>query len=156
MIKRLLLIATLLLCSFCMQQANADERVSNKNAAVFYSVSLLTLITNPAEYDGKVVQVEGVFEFYFSESALFASVEWYKHSIFRNSVTLRLDVKAKEIDKLNSWTGRYVEVRGVFDAKDRGHLGGSSGTIKEVSYLHLMNEPIVGSSESDGELRQKR
>lgn len=146
--KQLFVAATFVLYFLCALQAGAAESVAQKNSAAIYPVSLLTLIENPDKYDGKVVLVEGVFAFYFSESKLFASMEWYRHSIFINSVSLRLDVNAKEINKYASWTGKYVAVQGVFDAKDRGPLGGSSGAIKDVSYLHLMNEPIIDTGKS--------
>lgn len=151
--KKLLVISVLLLCSFFALQTRAEGHTSNESDTAIHPVSLLALITNPTKYDGKVVQVEGVFGFYFSESQLFASLEWYKHNILGNSVTLQLQVKGKEIDKLASWTGRYVVVTGIFDAKTHGPFGMPHGTIKDVSSLHLMSEPIVGGSKKTDKRR---
>lgn len=125
-------------------QAKAYGHAINKK--VVYPVSLLALVVNPDKYDGNVVRVTGVFGFYFSESTLYASMEWFKHGIASDAIILRLDVKGSEINKLASWTGKYVYVQGVFDARDRGPMGDYSGAIKDVSYLHLMNEPVVGDS----------
>lgn len=144
MTKKFVLATLFILALLLAWQAKADGHASSKK--VVYSVSLLALVVNPDKYDGKVVQVTGVFGFYFSESALYASMEWFKHGIASDAIILRLNVKGSEINKLASWTGKYVYVQGIFDAKDRGPMANYSGSIKNVSYLHLMNEPVVGDS----------
>jgi len=98
----------------------------------FEPVSLVRLIARPELYDGKVVQVVGYGVFEHEGTAIFLHAQDYEHGVPWNSVWLSLG---------ETWKGkmgtqpRYVVVRGVFRAGDRGHMGLFSGALGNIERL---------------------
>lgn len=140
MMKKLFCILFINFCLIYFYPVDAAPKVSNRSSKIFYPVSLLTLIVNPYKYDGKGVRLQGVFRFYFSDSAVFASQEWFKHDITRNAVLIKLDVKPSDINRYINWSGKYVEVQGIFDSNSHGDLSAYAGTIKDISFIHLISD----------------
>ena len=90
------------------------------------AVSIVQLIANPAAYDGKVVQVFGFVRFEFEGSAVYLHQDDYRHSLYKNGLWLSMK-EQKELDQ------NYALIEGVFNARNRGHLGLWSGSIEKVS-----------------------
>jgi hypothetical protein len=99
-------------------------------AAEPLSVSLIQLIANPEDYDGKVVRVIGFVKLEFEGNAIYLHQDDYKHSITRNGLWLDVtdDVRKKQKD----YDQKYVLLEGTFSAKERGHMGLWSGSIQKL------------------------
>jgi hypothetical protein len=116
------------LCSFIQSQAVAGP----------LDVSLVQLIANPKEHDGKVVRVIGYVRLEFEGNAIYLHEDDDKHAIHRNGLWLSItdDIRknAKEFDK------KYILVEGTFDATMKGHMGLWSGSIGKISRFQVWSE----------------
>ncbi len=101
-------------------------------------VSMTELLSNPAKFNNRKIVVEGVFSFHLSDSALFASEEWYQHGIAKEAVVLRLNPTTTEAEHLVSLSGKYVLVQGTFDSRDCGEMCLYGGAIKDVDVVNGM------------------
>ena len=101
-----------------------------------YEVSLVRLIAHPEIYHGKTVVVCGIGNFEFEGTAIYLNTEAYKYCNYKSSVWLNFAEKFvdENIDKLNELKGKYVRVKGVFDAEKLGHFASCSGSIDVISY----------------------
>jgi hypothetical protein len=100
-------------------------------AAESLDVSLVQLIANPKDYDGKVVRVIGFARLEFEGNAVYLHEDDYKHSIYRNGlwidVTDDMQKKKAELDK------KHVLLEGTFNARETGHMGLWSGSIQKIT-----------------------
>ena len=101
-----------------------------------YEVSLVRLIAHPEIYHGKTVVVCGIGNFEFEGTAIYLNTEAFKYHNYKSSVWLNFTEKFvdENIDKLNELKGKYVRVKGVFDAEKLGHFALCSGSIDVISY----------------------
>lgn len=101
-----------------------------------YEVSLVRLISHPEIYHGKTVVVSGVGKFEFEGTAIYLNTEVCKNHDTNSSVWLNFTEKFVEdnIDILKELNGKYVRVKGVFDAGKNGHFALYSGSIDVISY----------------------
>jgi hypothetical protein len=92
-----------------------------------FRVSIVELLANPAQWHDKDVVVIGFAAVGFEHSAIYIHREDIEAGIMSNGLWLDLpnDFPPAELDK-----GAYVLVRGKFNAKAGGHLGGYNGTIR--------------------------
>jgi hypothetical protein len=118
----------LLLCWF-VQPAVAAEPLN---------VSLIQLIANPKEYDGKIVQVIGFVKLEFEGTAVYLHQEDYKHAIGKNALWIDVtdDIRKKQAD----FDQKYVLLVGTFNAKRTGHMGLFSGCIEKISSFQVWIE----------------
>jgi hypothetical protein len=100
-------------------------------------VSLIQLIANPTAFDQKRVLVMGYVTLEFENQHIYLSEADAKHGITRNS--LWLDVSDATYANRARFHQRYVLVEGTFNARRRGHLGLSSGEIRNIGRLDLLN-----------------
>jgi hypothetical protein len=109
------------------QLNHADQRA--------VSVSLVTLIANPQQYEGKVVRVIGFVQLEFEGNAIYLHEEDFRRAITENG--LWLDVPTG----FRGWSaGSYAIVEGTFTGRQHGHMGLFSGEIQHVTRL----EPWLG------------
>jgi hypothetical protein len=121
MLQRLLLTFFLLIYSACA--------IANKPE----NVSLVQLIANPDQYDGKLVRVFGYLNLEFEGDALYLHEEDFRRGLTRNGIWVSLvAAKVKQTTRPNR---RYVLVEGVFNAKDNGHMGLFAGSIGAIQRL---------------------
>jgi hypothetical protein len=114
-------------------------------------VTLLQLLADPDKFDGKQVAVIGYLHLQFEGDTLWLHKEDFDHAIIGNmlSVVVTKDIEKKR-DELND---RYVLVVATFDAKDKGHMGLCSGTLKDVKNCAVWNpagQPAERSTEPGG------
>src|SRR5689334_10664331 len=100
-------------------------------------ISLIHLVQNPKDFDGKIVRVVGFASIKFESRALYIAEEGYRNAVTKNAVWLQFEVNDENI-KLHE---KYVLVEGLFDAGSFGHLKMFSGTIKEIARLELWSDP---------------
>lgn len=85
------------------------------------------LIANPDKYEGQNVRVIGYLHLEFEGDVLYLHKEDFDHAILGNGIWVDI---GREQQKLSD---NYVLLEGVFTAKDRGHMGMWSGTLKDIS-----------------------
>ena len=96
-------------------------------------VSMIQLVANPQQYDGKPIRVIAFLNLEFEGNALYLHREDFDRSIVSNAVWISLeDDQVRTSRKLS---GGYVLVEGIFSAKDRGHFGMFSGSIQQVTRI---------------------
>jgi hypothetical protein len=93
--------------------------------------TLLQVLAHPEKYDGKRLQLIGYLHLQFEGNALWLHKEDYDHAIIGNMVSIEVQGEIRKREKeLND---EYVMVIGTFDAKDLGHMGLCSGTLKNIT-----------------------
>lgn len=102
-------------------------------------VTLLRLLANPEKYDGKEVQVIGYLHLEFEGNGLYLHKEDYDHSILDNMIWV--DATADMQKAIKEINDNYVIIRGVFDAKRRGHMGLFSGTFTKITLCNVWSDP---------------
>jgi len=100
-------------------------------AAEPIDVSLVRLIANPNDYDGKLVRVIGYARLEFEGDAIYLHEDDYKHSIYKNG--LWMDVSEDMRKRKTELDRKYVLIEGTFDAKMTGHMGLWSGSIQKIT-----------------------
>jgi hypothetical protein len=107
-------------------------------AAEPLDVSLVQLIANPKDYDGKVVRVIGFMRLEFEGNGIYLHQDDYKHSIYKNGLWIDASVdmqkRKAEVDQ------KYVLVEGTFNAKITGHMGLWSGSIQKITRCQVWME----------------
>ncbi|MBY0229264.1 MAG: hypothetical protein K2W96_08310 [Gemmataceae bacterium] len=99
------------------------------------SVSLVRLIADPAAFDGKLVRVIGFVRIEHEDTAVYLHRDDDENLITKNGLWLAVNDGIAEGSKEAAANGRYALVEGRFRAKEKGHLGLWSGSIKEVTRL---------------------
>ncbi|WP_166213093.1 hypothetical protein [Cognatiluteimonas telluris] len=88
--------------------------------------SMVTLLANPGQFEGKPIAVIGFYHESFEHSAIYLSREDFSNFITSNGFW----VASKVPEPLND---HYVLLEGIFTAKSHGHLGQWQGMICGVS-----------------------
>ncbi|WP_256080403.1 hypothetical protein [Massilia sp. YIM B04103] len=119
------ILLTLIVALFCVG--------TNAKSSELGDVSMIQLIANPQQYDGKPIRLIAFLNLEFEGNALYLHREDFDKSLLSNAVWISLDdQQTRAAKKLN---GGYVLVEGIFNAKDRGHLGIFSGSIQRVTRI---------------------
>lgn len=130
--KYLFIGAALIALGFGAISARESSMETETNAQQPTRVSLVQLIANPNEYDGKFVRVIGFVSVEFEGTAVYLHQEDFKYDITQNAIWLEMDFERNK--KLNQ---RYVLIEGTFDANHNGHKGLFSGSIKDIKRLQV-------------------
>ncbi len=117
--RRTLFLLALALCS----GATAGQTVD---------VSMVSLIANPKDFDGKKVRLIGYVRLEFEGDSIYLHRDDARQRNFKNGLWLDVEVPQKRRPTINN---RYALVEGVFSMEERGHMGLWSGTIKNVTRL---------------------
>ncbi|WP_143042956.1 hypothetical protein ABL840_25725 [Variovorax sp. NFACC27] len=144
---RSLLFTIAALTSACSTNPSVDSPVGGPSAASsgaplahqpiaradrFDHVSMVQLIANPRQFNGKRVLVAGFLTMQFENTALWLNKEDANVGISKNAVFVGSP------SSVVCPAGTYVQVRGVFDAKFTGHLGAFAGYLKIEKCDQLM------------------
>jgi len=125
---RIVLILLSLLCWF-VQPAVATEPLD---------VSLIQLIANPKDLDGKIVRVIGFVKLEFEGNAIYLHQDDYKFGISKNGLYLYItdDIRKRQAD----FDERYIILEGTFNAKNTGHMGMFSGSIQKITRFQVWSD----------------
>ncbi len=115
-------------------------------------VSLIRLIANPNDFDGKPVRLIAFLRLEFEGDALFVSRADYENRISKNGIWI--DIPDPVEKEASEYSDRYVLVEGMFSAKDKGHMGLFSGALQKVSRVEVWN--VRGKTKRWPPLREKR
>src|ERR1017187_6624682 len=128
----------LLGCSTTSQRLD-DVELSIPPASDLLDVSLVQLIANSKDYDGKFVRVIGFVSLEFEGNGIYLHEEDYKHGISKNGLwidaTVDISKRKVEFDK------KYVLLEGTFNAKETGHMGLWSGSIQQIKRFQVWTKP---------------
>jgi hypothetical protein len=122
-----LTLACVLVFVICQGAMSADE---------FSNVSLVQLIANPDLFNGKPIQVVGYLTVEFENVELYLHREDAERALYKNGVWVELS--REEMKKYSRLNLKYVIIEGVFDSKQLGHMGSTSGTIAKISKLEVL------------------
>lgn len=119
-------------------------------------VSIHQLITSPEKYHNRPVVVSGYYRHGFELSALFASKDDADYLIPKNSLWVSFGNKDLKLEPISSnlnrlpkdvsyFDGKYVTIEGIFNKDACGHMGMSSGEIRNVSRIVELKRYFDGS-----------
>jgi hypothetical protein len=91
------------------------------------NVSIINLICDPQQYDGKEIIITGFLALDFEGNAVYLYQDDYQNSIYKNGLWCTIDMK-----KYREYDHKYISLEGVFDAYHKGHFGLWAGSIKSV------------------------
>lgn len=95
-----------------------------------HRIKLRKVLNAPEEYNGKQVEVIGIFHYRFEDVALYKK----RHSDQDQAVWVDLTNAANE-QTLEALHNRRVTIKGTFDMTDNGHLGAYAGTLKDATIV---------------------
>ncbi|MEZ5405709.1 MAG: hypothetical protein R3F23_05875 [Verrucomicrobiia bacterium] len=102
-------------------------------------VTLLQILAQPEKYHEKEVQIIGYLHLEFEGNGLYLHKEDFDNSILGNMIWINSTKEMiKNLDKLND---KYVIIRGLFDAKNHGHMGLFSGALSEITRCEVWSDP---------------
>jgi len=119
------ILQVLIVALFCIWTTAKSNELSD--------VSMIQLIANPHQYEGKPIRVTAFLNLEFEGNALYLHREDFDRSIISNAVWISLEDDQLRMSRKLS--GGYVLVEGIFTAKDRGHFGLFSGSIQHVTRI---------------------
>lgn len=95
------------------------------------NVTMVAVIANPAQFNGKLIRVIGFLRMEFEGDVLYLHREDYEHAILGDGVwvdvTPQMNIQKKTLNM------HYVLIEGVFSSTEHGHMGMWSGTIRNIS-----------------------
>jgi hypothetical protein len=126
--------AAALACLFFSLSCQGADVASFGKPRQVEDVSLVSLIANPDNYDGKPVRVTGAFRLEFEGNVICLHQDDLRYRINRNCLWIEPDFKALDgnVGTLSALNGQYVLLEGSFRKDNHGHRGRSSGAITGV------------------------
>lgn len=125
----------LLLCMTILLQLGTGARATDEQK--FVQVSLVSLIATPDKYDGMLVMVKGIAHLDNKTSmySIFLTREDKRAGNGLNGIYLVLGSSLANVDQFND---KYILVRGLFEAKNKGHLDSFSGSLTNVDLIRAI------------------
>ena len=137
--KTCLLLLVLTLFINCRQV----EKVVNNSLddSNYKKVTINKVMQNPNLYNNKKIEIEGFFYFGFEDVSISETIKssqkeriWIKFNYFNKGFKDNKGNFLFENDKMKSYLGKKIKIKGVYDSKNNGHLGLYKGTIKDITY----------------------
>jgi hypothetical protein len=94
------------------------------------NVTMVQLIANPAQFDGKTIRVIGFLRLEFEGNVLYLHREDYENALLGDGIWV--DVTSQMTKNSKMLNMHYVLLEGLFSSKGHGHMGMWSGTIKNI------------------------
>ena len=104
------------------------------------NASLLSILADPARFDGRRVWIAGVVHYEFEANGLFLDRESYNLRLTERALWIGpntdvLGVNHEDLEKLN---GRYVRVDGRVDASCQGHFRAYAACLFDVVQIRTL------------------
>lgn len=134
MIKKILIAFAVIMTSCNIGNAVLIDKCSD-NSIEFQKVELNEIFENPAAFDGKYVEVKGIYYFGFEESSL---AERRGESADCIYVFIRNN---RELDQHieNFKSGKKIRIKGRIDIEEKGHLNSCKLGITNICYFEVIN-----------------
>jgi hypothetical protein len=134
------LLSIILLFAYCSNPSKQSISVTDTTKKIIdtnriIDVSLINLITNPKEYEGYKVRVQGYLNLQYHTYGLYLHKEDYEHAIYENAIGLSAQEyeSFKEVMKCNN---HYVLIEGTF-SKMQGGTGIHNGSIENIGRIEI-------------------
>ncbi len=104
--------------------------------------SLINLIADPDVYNEKRVSVSGIINIGFEDNFLFLTANDWKYFSINNAVDLGIQANEAlgvEISELQSLSGKYVNIEGIF-YKNTDDPNGVAGGLGDINYIEVMGD----------------
>ena len=139
---------------FSINTYSIPQECSSSDGIETCRVSIIQLIANPEKYHGKFVYVSGFYVNIFETSALFLSKHDADIFITSNAIWVKLSESlegtcteqkgyvwmCEELSEYEAASGKYVDIFGIFNMNNQGHLASYKGAIENVNSFSLLNE----------------
>jgi hypothetical protein len=122
--------AVAMILIFVSATAQSSERLD---------VSMIQLIANPQQFDGKPIRLLAYLNLEFEGDALFLHREDFDKGLWSNALSISLE--DHHFPKVKRLSRGYVMVEGIFSAKIRGHFGMFSGSVQQVTRIQKYERP---------------
>ncbi|HEX4606690.1 MAG TPA: hypothetical protein VH092_00650 [Urbifossiella sp.] len=99
------------------------------------SVSLVRLIANPDAYDGKMVRVFGYVRVEHEGTAVYLHRDDCEHMLTKNGLWLAAGESTPPGSREAAVNNRYALIEGRFSAKETGHRGLWSGSVRQITRM---------------------
>ena len=99
------------------------------------NVTMVQLIANPAQFDGKSIRVIGFLRLEFEGNVLYLHREDYENALLGDGIGV--DVTPQITKSSKTLNMHYVLLEGVFSSREHGHMGLWSGSIKRIQRVQL-------------------
>jgi hypothetical protein len=135
----LLFLAAVIPVLMCSQDVAGQLRGYYPNAGPDLSpepVSLIQLIANPRQYDGKKVRFIGFLRLEFEGNAAYLHREDYENGITQNAIWVDVPTDMSASQKADT-NMHYVICAGTFRAALHGHMDLFSGALSNVYRLQV-------------------
>lgn len=135
----LLIMLSVLVLSELSDGGSINTNGSSSNAI---EVSLISLISNPSKFNGKLVSVTGVSSVSNEYDAIYVSKDDYRYKINGNAICLDFNSSAVSRDKAYDLNGKYVNVEGIFRYEYNGDSYNFMGTIDSIKKIESVEIDI--------------
>lgn len=142
--SRSLFLVALLVCSASAHATGVtcEQERATSPANPMKAVSQFAIIANPEQYDGKRVQVAGIFRLFYDRIALYPTLEHYEAgeatSVVHADMPSCIDMTV--LERMAKWNGVFVRVSGTFDAKQKRFGVGTLTKVESVASLHAADD----------------
>lgn len=103
------------------------------------TIPMQELLADPGRFEGQRVRVVGFLRLEFERNAIYLTRDDFNNSASEHAILLDLtNAQLRSSSKLNHG---HVIVEGVFRAKDIGHGGMWTGSLKPVARLSMWRKP---------------
>ncbi len=102
------------------------------------NVTMVQLIANPDEFNGKLIRVIGFLRLEFEGNVLYLHREDYENAILGDGIWVDVTPEMMKQDK--SLNTKYVLLEGIFSSSDHGHMGAWRGTITKIRRADLWSD----------------
>lgn len=105
--------------------------------------SLISLIANPKQFEGKQVMVIGTARFEFESSALFLHREDYREHNLHNAIRVSISDR-RLLERLARFNGSIVRVQGEFFTQVFSPDGEARGGLRDLAFIEPWpTEPLT-------------
>lgn len=108
------------------------EWLEGQDLSGIYIVSMVELMANPDYYDGKNIWVSGYLHLEFERNAIYLHRDDFIYGIRKNAIGLRFNKDLEDSSELIKFSDQYVQISGVFLAKENGFEGDYNGRIQKI------------------------
>jgi hypothetical protein len=128
-----------LACSGCNNENEIGENYTNSNCPNPTKLSFEELLDNKDFYNGKLVELVGVFKGHFELSALFSGKNFNKSNGIwiefsdedglindKSKLSINHDSEAPKIED------KKIRIVGIFDKTEKGHMSEYAGGLKSI------------------------
>jgi hypothetical protein len=127
---------TITLLNGCSNKINTSNGLNSANPDAV-DVSIIKLISNPDQYDNKIVRVIGVGNLVFEGNSVYFNKDDLIFNVSKNGLWIELGENSTPYDTAKTFNGKHIIIEGTFNKDNTGHFGMWSGAIENISRYEL-------------------